>query len=98
VSNSIESLKPIVLNKHKLQAGDAGIYIGRGTDYGNPFKIGEDGTRDEVCDKYNEWIDKPEQAWIRQKIKKHLKGANVICFCAPARCHGLKIIQIANEV
>jgi hypothetical protein len=32
------------------------IYIGRGTKYGNPFKIGRDGTREEVIQKYEEYI------------------------------------------
>lgn len=34
---------------------DAYVYIGRGSMYGNPFKIGPDGNRDMVIDKYAEY-------------------------------------------
>ena len=32
------------------------VYIGRGSKWGNPFRIGEDGDRQEVIDKYEQWI------------------------------------------
>ena len=41
-----------VLNKHKVGMPAGAIYIGRGSPWGNPFVIGEHGTRDEVCDKF----------------------------------------------
>ena len=33
------------------------IYIGRPSKWGNPFSIGKDGTREEVIEKYREWIN-----------------------------------------
>lgn len=33
------------------------MYIGRGSVYGNPFVIGKDGDRDQVCDKFEEMIE-----------------------------------------
>lgn len=32
------------------------IYIGRGNKWGNPFVVGEHGNRQEVIDKYEQWI------------------------------------------
>ena len=32
------------------------VYIGRGSKWGNPFKIGEDGDRHEVIQKYRDYI------------------------------------------
>ncbi len=32
------------------------IYVGRPTRFGNPFKIGEDGTRDECLELYRRWL------------------------------------------
>jgi len=33
-----------------------GVYIGRPSLLGNPFKIGKDGTRQEVIQKYGIWL------------------------------------------
>jgi hypothetical protein len=39
------------------------IRIDRLSDWGNPFIIGIDGDRDEVCDKHKEWLE----AWLKNK-------------------------------
>lgn len=69
------------------------IYGGRPGPLGNPFIIGKDGTRDEVCDKYEEWFKK-EINTNSQFLKAVLgcKGKVVGCYCAPERCH-LQTIQ-----
>ena len=80
---------PKVLNKWKLNK-ESGIYIGRGSKYGNPFVIGEDGTREEVIQKYKEWFK-------TQNIEvDSLRGNNLICFCAPLACHGDFLLKEAN--
>jgi hypothetical protein len=33
------------------------IYIGRPSVFGNPFQIGKDGTREEVIEKFKQWIN-----------------------------------------
>jgi hypothetical protein len=40
-----------VLNKRDAGA-NAGVYIGRGSAWGNPYVIGKDGDRAEVIEKY----------------------------------------------
>lgn len=67
---------PKILNKHRDNVKGA-IYIGRGSPYGNPFSIGVDGTRDQVCEKYEDWIHKPQQKDLRELIKKNLKGKDL---------------------
>jgi len=47
-----------------------GVYIGRPSPLGNPFKIGRDGTRDEVVARYREWLWRQIQ---RQGDVCHLK-------------------------
>ncbi len=47
---------PRVLNKHTHGIPEGAVYIGRGSPWGNRFVIGRDGTRDEVCDKYEAWL------------------------------------------
>tara|TARA_R100000781_G_scaffold5959_1_gene6406 strand:- start:1067 stop:1321 length:255 start_codon:yes stop_codon:yes gene_type:complete len=70
------------------------IKIDRSTIFGNPFRIGIDGNREEVIKKYEEWIIKDEQLILRNKMKKELKGKILGCWCKPLPCHGDIIIKI----
>ena len=71
------------------------VYIGRPGPFGNPFEIGKDGTREEVVEKYAEWVlTQPELLAI---IKTELKGKVLGCWCAPKLCHGDILIEIVNE-
>ena len=71
------------------------IYIGRGTIYGNPFKIGIDGTRNEVIQKYIEYVENTPD--LKFKILKNLKGKNIMCHCTPKKCHGDYIISLLSQ-
>lgn len=75
-----------VLNKHKVGIPPGAVYIGRGSPWGNPFKIGRDGTRDEVCDRY-------EREILPTLDLTPLIGKDLVCFCAPLRCHGNSILR-----
>ena len=71
------------------------VYIGRPGPYGNPFEIGKDGTREEVVEKYAEWVlTQPE---LLATIKVELKNKVLGCWCAPKLCHGDIIWELANE-
>jgi hypothetical protein len=74
-----------------MSKGDAAsaVYVGRGSPWGNPFKIGEDGDRDAVCDRF-------EQAVLPTLDVAFLRGKNLICFCAPRRCHADALLKKAN--
>jgi hypothetical protein len=43
---------PKVLNKYKAGVPHGAVYCGRGSPYGNPFVIGRDGDRDQVCERF----------------------------------------------
>lgn len=86
-----------VVNKRHYR--DEGVYIGRPSLLGNPFKIGEHGTREEVIDKYAVWLRR--QIQNRNAVYRELlrlaelarKGDLIlICWCKePNReidCHG----------
>lgn len=81
---------PSVLNKRAQPYVPGSVYIGRGSPYGNPFKIGEHGTRDEVCDRF-------EREILPTLDVRALRGKDLVCFCAPLRCHGDAILRKANE-
>ena len=72
---------------------DSGIYIGRGSKWGNPFVIGKDGDRKECIAKYKQalWRNK---ALMRET--RELLGKTLLCFCAPEPCHGHVLIAAAE--
>lgn len=86
---------PEVHNKYHKTAPQYAKYIGRGTPFGNPFVIGKDGDRDEVCDKYEQLLTNTPSLVLR--VKSELKGQHLVCFCKPKRCHGDTLLRIANE-
>jgi hypothetical protein len=82
-----------VLNKYRDVIPPDAIWIMRPNILGNPFIIGRDGTRDEVCDKYEEWA--PTQPEVMAAIQA-TRGHSVVCCCEPQRCHGRTIVKLAN--
>jgi hypothetical protein len=78
-----------VLNKHHKNIPADAIYIGRGSIWGNPFVIGRDGDRNQVCDKYEAYLTKHiRNGTFTAEELDELHGKDLVCFCAPARCHG----------
>lgn len=81
--------EPKVHNKHAGTAPRDAVYIGRGSAWGNPFKIGVDGDRDQVCKRF-------ECEILPRLDVSVLRGRHLVCFCKPARCHGDSILRKAN--
>lgn len=69
------------------------IYIGRGSKWGNPFRIGIDGNRNEVLEKYANWI--MTQPQLLNDLHE-LKGKILGCWCSPKKCHGDILTKLAN--
>ena len=67
----------------------------RPSKFGNPFKRNPTNTRNIVCDQYEKWIwTQPE---LIKQIKEELSGKNLVCCCAPKRCHTDTLLRIANN-
>lgn len=81
-----------VVNKY---AAPYDVYIGRGSSWGNPFVIGEHGTREEVIQQYQDYLDSNEV--LLQKIHT-LRGKTLGYFCFPKPCHGDILAAYANSV
>lgn len=81
----------IVVNKYR---NNYDVYIGRGSKWGNPSVIGQDGSRDEVIEKYREWIITQPQI----KDLEELRGKRLGCFCKPSRCHGDVLVELLNDL
>lgn len=69
-----------IYNKHHGDAPPDAIYVGRGSPYGNPFVIGKDGDRSEVCRKFRERV-------LPDLDLSPLRGKAMVCFCYPKQCH-----------
>ena len=70
-------------------------YIGRPSKWGNPFIVGKDGTREEVIQKYREWLLSQDELLASLP---ELKGRRLGCWCAPKACHGDVLQELVNEL
>lgn len=93
----MKAIRMAVLNKyhHGNSIPPGAVNIMRGTDFGNPFKVGEDGTRDEVVEKFRSylWSTIKAEPAFRKKVAD-LYGRDICC-CAPANCHGFVLEKAA---
>lgn len=78
-----------------LRKSSYDVYIGRGSIFGNPFHIGKDGTREEVINRYAEWV--LTQPQILRAIPD-LEGKTLGCFCKPAACHGDVLLELLEKI
>lgn len=82
-----------VLNKRLHGVPRGAVYIGRSSIWGNPFVIGKDGSRDDVIAKFEAHLR--SQPDLMGQLHK-LAGKDLVCWCAPARCHGDVLVKLAN--
>ena len=75
---------------------NGGLYVGRPSPLGNPFKLGRDGDRVTVIQKYRRWlwskIQRRDAAVMAEleRIKALVvagKRVDLMCWCAPEPCH-----------
>lgn len=76
------------------RTNDNQAYVGRRTKWGNPWRVNEDGTREEVIELYRQYV---------LDILKHdpeflepLRGKDLICWCSPKSCHADILLELAN--
>lgn len=95
-----------VWNKRQNSIPRDAVYVGRPTKWGNPFshlsgtlakhKVA---TRDEAVDAYEalllRWFAQDPEA--KQRLQAELRGKDLVCWCAPARCHADVLLKYANE-
>ncbi len=88
-------MKLEVINKYKEKGG---VYIGRGSYWGNPYPINEStgDTREVVIAKYKHHLRKlyKEDKVIFIKELSKLSGNKLSCFCKPKPCHGDVIVEV----
>ena len=85
---------PKVYNKRDKNIPSGAVYVGRPSKWGNPFKIGEHGTREQVIEAYRLWILRGNP--LKDKLSE-LKGKDLVCWCAPKPCHADVLLELANR-
>lgn len=77
------------------------VYVGRPSKWGNPFShmkgtlaCYQVKTRDEAVEKYKEWILKQDHL---MRSLHELKDKVLGCWCAPKKCHGDVLLELANK-
>jgi site-specific DNA-methyltransferase (adenine-specific) len=70
------------------------VRVDRRTPWGNPFRLGDDGSRDQICEKFVRYF--ADRGKLRQMIHE-LRGKALGCHCAPLRCHADHLAQLANQ-
>lgn len=75
------------LRSARMQEGD--VQIDRTSRWGNPFRIGPDGTRADVVRKHAVWLaTQMELDEVSLEDLAELHGKDLYCWCAPLACHG----------
>ena len=92
-----------ILNRNNINGPwpDGSLYVGRGTPLGNPFAIGENGTREEVIAAYGDWLRR-QVADRDPVILTAMAGlhadSKLVCSCAPRPCHAEQIAAVWQEI
>jgi hypothetical protein len=86
------------------------VRVDRSTRWGNPFIVGEDGTRPECVELYKALLagllclncraplarQEATLAYVRQHIDQ-LRGHDLACWCPPGQpCHADMLLELAN--
>jgi hypothetical protein len=101
-----DNLKKWMENKNNVYIGRKGVLIIDGQRFpkqdsiwANRFKIGKDGTRDEVIELYRkDLLNKFRMGNIKIKQLLELDGKTLGCWCKPEPCHGDVIIDLLNKL
>lgn len=100
-----QNLKDWIEDPNNVYIGRAGVvfienqrFPKHASIFANPFKIGKDGTRTDVIEKYKTYIVeklKKNKSLVQELAK--LKGKNLGCWCAPYQCHGDVLLELIED-
>ena len=98
------NLKEWIEDKNNIYIGRKGIvfinktrFPSHSSNFANPFKIGKDGTREEVLIKYKKYIiEKIENNISLKNELINMKDKNLGCWCFPEQCHGNILLELID--
>jgi hypothetical protein len=96
-------MKPIRIQRKRTKGWrmpENTYYVGRGSYFGNPYKISEGFTQEECVKEFVNWLKRnfdPRAKYINRNIS-WLKGRNLACWCKEGTvCHADILLKLANE-
>lgn len=92
---------PRVLNRHTDAWTDGAVSIERVSwdnpgPWGNKFVVGVHGPRGVCVKVHRSWLWESRQRAYRERIRRELRGRDLVCVCAPLACHGDNLLEVAN--
>ena len=84
---------PRVLNINRDEIPSGAVFVDRRTKWGNPTLLENESDRDWVCDEYEKFLRKND---VLLSQLHELRGKDLICNCAPKRCHADTLLRLAN--
>jgi hypothetical protein len=84
-----------VYNRRRAGVPEDAVAIERGTEWGNPFRIGAGGSRKQVIEQYRVWL-LSDPVRVR-RVVECLAGRDLVCCCKPSLCHGDVLLEVANR-
>jgi hypothetical protein len=86
---------PRVLNrKWFVEMPENAVYVGRPSKWGNPFPMKSEADRDWSVDSHEKWILENKELMA---ALPELRGKDLVCWCAPKRCHADTLLRLANQ-
>lgn len=112
VNCKVQYIRPKYNDLEEWISDENNEYIGRGgvlfigkerypkysSVFANPYKIGKDGSREEVINKYKIYISNKlnkDNLLVNKLIS--LKGKTLGCWCHPEYCHGNVLLELIDE-
>lgn len=93
---------PTVYNKRDTNVPAEAVYVGRPSKYGNPyshqsgtqarFKVA---TRADAISLYRVYLKSSPE--LLAEAREELRGKDLVCWCAPQKCHADVLLELANE-
>lgn len=72
------------------------VYIGRGTALGNPWRVGVDGSPEQVLQKYRRHLFerlRERDPAVMTAMRQIVESTSLVCSCAPRPCHGHVVVR-----
>ncbi len=92
--SSIKGLWMLRTRVVNLRNDECDVRIDRRSKWGNPYRIGPDGGRDEVCARYVVYL--LGRVDLLRSLEE-LRGLRLGCWCKPLRCHGDTLVRFLEE-
>jgi len=83
--------RPKVYNRHHRDIPPGSVYVGRGSRWGNPFRISFAQTREQAIERFR--CETLPNLDVRPLI-----GKSLVCYCAPKPCHADLLLEAAAKL